>query len=758
MRTVLAILNANQARETHRQFPVQQVEAFAFEQAMDNDADAFSIDIGDHDNRLRYLLGRDTEVKVGIFLRDEKRVARQLFVGFSDVIAKSSDDMILSTTGRDLSSLALTDAAPGRMPAFMPKPYIEKRARQLGFPRTRIHKMSQIGTFVSDGSETEWSMWYRMVRHAGFFMWTEADGTLIVDNLNYSPSSAQYQIGTPPRGQSANGWMKPLMVRETKNTQGRLGDVWVYGQNAKTASVFAAHKLDKSITSWQRKPRKIMSSSTAKSNSQALKEADLELFESIVGAYEIEVTIHDPLHIVKQNTMAYVRIPELALEGRFFIVGARTQGSLDGGIVQVIRMRQRQYALTKRVSDDPKIVNPNEARNITTASVGAALSNIGRSLGVRWADSFVRAAREFGQANGWDLGVFLGVLLSICQDESGFRNVRQDHGTEWMTREAYVAAHQGDRNPQMGTSSVLRAYELEFANAGRNTDNSYHPYEAGVGPMQLTSTDYKDWADEYGWSGRPDHQELTGGRWNPDSNIRAAARALIVKLKAAPAANPNEPDSIWLGVQRYNGSGPSAVAYANRVKSIYTQQFSALAKTAVSTSTKIAPGTNVTVEVPGHGSLHLVPQTPTIVRKAINFAIRHLGDRYQWGGFGPYYDCSSFVTAAYAYADQTMRDILDEPRSGSHGENTYTLYRKGRFPSVNRDNLLAGDLVFFHHDGGSTPEHVGMYLSEGMFIHDPHTGDVVKVSALGESWYSEHYMGARRLIQWFDPGSMEAGD
>ena len=51
-----------------------------------------------------------------------------------------------------------------------------------------------------------------------------------------------------------------------------------------------------------------------------------------------------------------------------------------------------------------------------------------------------------------------------------------------------------------------------------------------------------------------------------------------------------------------------------------------------------------------------------------------------------------------------------------------------------------GDLVFFNGLG-----HVGIYIGGGQFIHAPHTGDVVKISSLGDSWYASTYVGARRL-------------
>ena len=59
---------------------------------------------------------------------------------------------------------------------------------------------------------------------------------------------------------------------------------------------------------------------------------------------------------------------------------------------------------------------------------------------------------------------------------------------------------------------------------------------------------------------------------------------------------------------------------------------------------------------------------------------------------------------------------------------------------VSQDQLEAGDLVFFDSLG-----HVGIYIGGGNFIHAPHTGDVVKISSLSESWYTENYVGARRI-------------
>ena len=51
-----------------------------------------------------------------------------------------------------------------------------------------------------------------------------------------------------------------------------------------------------------------------------------------------------------------------------------------------------------------------------------------------------------------------------------------------------------------------------------------------------------------------------------------------------------------------------------------------------------------------------------------------------------------------------------------------------------------GDLVFFNGLG-----HAGIYIGGGQFIHAPHTGDVVKISSLSDSWYASTWVGARRI-------------
>jgi cell wall-associated NlpC family hydrolase len=76
------------------------------------------------------------------------------------------------------------------------------------------------------------------------------------------------------------------------------------------------------------------------------------------------------------------------------------------------------------------------------------------------------------------------------------------------------------------------------------------------------------------------------------------------------------------------------------------------------------------------------------------------------------------------------------------GHYTGFQFYEGR--RVPRDQLEAGDLVFFHANSAGVPQHEGMYIGNGAFIHAPHTGDVVRVSSLLDTRYALSYVGAVR--------------
>jgi cell wall-associated NlpC family hydrolase len=112
---------------------------------------------------------------------------------------------------------------------------------------------------------------------------------------------------------------------------------------------------------------------------------------------------------------------------------------------------------------------------------------------------------------------------------------------------------------------------------------------------------------------------------------------------------------------------------------------------------------------------------------AVGVAMQYLGTPYVWGGASPGgFDCSGLVMYAFAQVGVYL------PHHAASQYNFGT--------PVSQDELEPGDLVFFDGLG-----HVGIYIGGGQFIHAPHTGDVVKISSLSDSWYAATYVGARRL-------------
>jgi cell wall-associated NlpC family hydrolase len=123
-------------------------------------------------------------------------------------------------------------------------------------------------------------------------------------------------------------------------------------------------------------------------------------------------------------------------------------------------------------------------------------------------------------------------------------------------------------------------------------------------------------------------------------------------------------------------------------------------------------------------------------REAITWAMRQLGTLYQWGGTctaprGPdpmaRCDCSSLTQQAYAHAGVRL------------SRTTYTQVNEG--VAVSLAVLRPGDLLF-SRGTATRPDHVGMYLGEGLVIEAPRSGRPVRITAL-KNWT---VLAARRVV------------
>lgn len=128
-------------------------------------------------------------------------------------------------------------------------------------------------------------------------------------------------------------------------------------------------------------------------------------------------------------------------------------------------------------------------------------------------------------------------------------------------------------------------------------------------------------------------------------------------------------------------------------------------------------------------------ETMTDMRKELVALAMHLRDtRYVRGGHSPVtgFDCSGFVRYVFSHAIGVQLPT-----------NSASQFLAGI--KVKRADMKPGDLVFFHTSGRRhRVTHVGIYISDGRFIHAPTYGKTVQISSLGEAYWAKRFIGAKR--------------
>lgn len=109
--------------------------------------------------------------------------------------------------------------------------------------------------------------------------------------------------------------------------------------------------------------------------------------------------------------------------------------------------------------------------------------------------------------------------------------------------------------------------------------------------------------------------------------------------------------------------------------------------------------------------------------QVVAYLVAQLGKPYVFGAHGPdAFDCSGLVQMAYAAAGVSVGwDVAHQLTDG--------------VAITDYSALQPGDLVFTPGADGTpqAPGHVGIYVGDGLIIHAPHTGDVVRYVKLS-SW------------------------
>lgn len=114
-------------------------------------------------------------------------------------------------------------------------------------------------------------------------------------------------------------------------------------------------------------------------------------------------------------------------------------------------------------------------------------------------------------------------------------------------------------------------------------------------------------------------------------------------------------------------------------------------------------------------------------------ALGLVGTPYRYGGNTPEtgFDCSGLIGYVYWHA------------AGMKAPRTVAAITSWGQP-VAREQLRTGDLVVFASKG--TPNHAGIYVGEGRFVHAPSTGGTVRLDHLASRYWAAQQLGVRRPV------------
>lgn len=115
----------------------------------------------------------------------------------------------------------------------------------------------------------------------------------------------------------------------------------------------------------------------------------------------------------------------------------------------------------------------------------------------------------------------------------------------------------------------------------------------------------------------------------------------------------------------------------------------------------------------------------------VALAQQQLGRPYRYGGTTPKgFDCSGLVYYVHRSAGfKVPRTSRDQ-------------YRRAR--KVSLKHIVPGDLVFFKES--SAISHVGIYVTDTLFIHSPSGGKGVSYASLNEKYWQKRLVGAGRFF------------
>lgn len=224
----------------------------------------------------------------------------------------------------------------------------------------------------------------------------------------------------------------------------------------------------------------------------------------------------------------------------------------------------------------------------------------------------------------------------------------------------------------------------------------------------------------------------TGGSNLPELVSAKDPQAVLGQMTAFTALSNNRTSELSLflaSAQRLQRQGAQAQQTADQLKGMKSQldKQKAQAHAAIRKQLRLIAKLGGNID-PGSSRENCAILAFGRAEKVLKFACAQLGEPYVFGGSGPgTWDCSGLTMMAYKQVGINLNHYVPDQHAASR--------------PVSKSELQPGDLVFFNGDN-----HQGMYVGNGKFIHAPHTGDVVKISSLSDSWYTSTWNGGGRLL------------
>ena len=122
---------------------------------------------------------------------------------------------------------------------------------------------------------------------------------------------------------------------------------------------------------------------------------------------------------------------------------------------------------------------------------------------------------------------------------------------------------------------------------------------------------------------------------------------------------------------------------------------------------------------------------------AVRGALKWLGARYVWGGETPAeggFDCSGLMWYVYKNLGYELNRV-----------GTPQYYYDGEYVQ-SQEELQPGDMIFFKNTYKLGISHVGMYISNGVFVHAANPKAGIKISSLYNNYWASRYVGAKRIV------------